>query len=51
MAGKELTFKLVMDADTKGFDSGTKASKDKWEAFISVLKKESEDIRTSSAET
>ncbi|WP_166170188.1 tape measure protein [Acinetobacter sp. SA01] len=50
MSGKNLTFKLVMDADTKGFDTGTKASKDKWEAFISVLKKESEALKTTSAD-
>lgn len=50
MSGKNLTFKLVMDADTKGFDTGTKASKDKWEAFISVLKKESEELKATSVE-
>ncbi|NNH00206.1 tape measure protein, partial [Acinetobacter sp. ANC 5414] len=50
MAGKNLTFKLVMDADTKGFDAGTKASKDNWESFISVLKKESEELKKTSAD-
>ena len=50
MSGKNLTFKLVMDADTKGFDSGTKASKAKWEAFISTLKKESDDLKATSTE-
>jgi tape measure domain-containing protein len=50
MSGKNLTFKLIMNADTKGFDSGTKASKAKWEAFISTLKKESDDLKTTSTE-
>jgi len=51
MSGKNLTFKLVMDADTKGFDAGTKASKDNWESFISVLNKEAEKLKAASAET
>lgn len=50
MSSKNLIFKLVMDADTKGFDTGTKASKDKWEAFISILKKESEELKKTSAD-
>ncbi|RKG37353.1 tape measure protein [Acinetobacter sp. WCHAc060007] len=50
MSGKNLTFKLIMNADTKGFDSGTKASKAKWEAFISTLKKESDDLKATSNE-
>ncbi|WP_227602119.1 tape measure protein, partial [Acinetobacter sp. FL51] len=50
MSGKNLTFKLIMNADTKGFDSGTKASKAKWEAFISTLKKESDDLKATSTE-
>lgn len=51
MLGKNLTFKLVIDADTKGFDAGTKASKDNWESFISVLNKEAEKLKAASAET
>lgn len=51
MSGKNLTFKLVMDADTKGFDAGTKASKDNWESFISLLKKEADGLKAASVET
>ena len=51
MSSKNLTFKLVMDADTKGFDAGTKASKDNWESFISLLKKEADGLKAASLET
>lgn len=41
----------MIDADTKGFDAGTKASKDNWESFISVLNKEAEKLKAASVET
>lgn len=48
---KNLTFKLVMEADTKSFDAGTKASKDNWDSFISLLKKEADGLKAASVET
>lgn len=51
MSGKELTFKLVMEADSKSFVTNVKQSEDVTKAVIAVIKDEAEKLKTTSAET
>lgn len=51
MAGKELTFKLVMEADSKSFVTNVKQSEDVTKAVIAVIKEEAEKLKTTSTET
>lgn len=45
MSGKNLTFKLVMDADTKGFIGNIKQSEDAAKSVFSAIKQESERLK------
>jgi len=51
MAGKELTFKLVMEADTKGFVSNVQQSEKTAKALFDAIKIESDKLKTTSEET
>ncbi|MFI9459700.1 tape measure domain-containing protein, partial [Acinetobacter sp. NPDC052428] len=51
MSGKNLTFKLVMDADTKGFVSNVQQSEKTAKALFDAIKIESDKLKTTSAET
>lgn len=51
MSGKELTFKLVMEADSKSFVTNIKQSEDVTKAVIAVIKDEAEKLKTTSTET
>lgn len=51
MSGKELTFKLVMEADSKSFVTNVKQSEDVTKAVIAVIKEEAEKLKTTSTET
>lgn len=51
MSGKELTFKLVMEADSKSFVTNVKQSEDVTKAVIAVIKEEAEKLKATSAET
>jgi len=48
MAGKELTFKLVMEADTKNYVSNIKDSESVTKALYAAIKQESEKLKTAS---
>ena len=50
MAGKELTFKLVMEADTKNYVSNIKDSESVTKALYAAIKQESEKLKTASEE-
>lgn len=45
MSGKNLTFKLVMDADTKGFVNNIKQSEDVTKKVFATIKSEAEKVR------
>ena len=45
MSGKNLTFKLVMDADTKGFVGNIKQSEDTVKSVFNTIKQESERLK------
>jgi len=45
MSGKNLTFKLVMDADTKGFVGNIKQSEDIVKSVFNTIKQESERLK------
>ena len=45
MSGKNLTFKLVMDADTKGFVGNIKQSEDATKSVFNTIKQESERLK------
>lgn len=45
MSGKNLTFKLVMDADTKGFVSNVKLSENTAKSVFNAIKQESEKLK------
>ena len=45
MSGKNLTFKLIMDADTKGFVGNIKQSEDAAKSVFSAIKQESERLK------
>lgn len=47
---KNLTFKLIMDADSKGFVSGVKQSESVAKSVFEAIKTESDKLRQSSAE-
>lgn len=51
MSGKELTFKLVMEADSKSFVTNVKQSEDVTKAVIAVIKEEAEKLKATSTET
>lgn len=51
MAGKELTFKLVIDADTKDFVSNVQQSEKTAKALFDAIKIESDKLKTTSEET
>lgn len=51
MSGKELTFKLVMEADSKSFVTNVKQSEDVTKAVIAVIKEEAEKLKAISTET
>ncbi len=48
MAGKELTFKLVMEADTKNYVSNIKESESITKAIYAAIKQESEKLKAAS---
>ncbi len=48
MAGKELTFKLVMEADTKNYVSNIKDSESVTKALYAAIKQESEKLKAAS---
>ncbi|WP_046206091.1 tape measure protein [Acinetobacter radioresistens] len=50
MAGKELTFKLVMEADTKNYVSNIKDSESVTKALYAAIKQESERLKAASEE-
>ncbi len=50
MAGKELIFKLVMEADTKNYVSNIKESESVTKAIYAAIKQESEKLKAASAE-
>lgn len=50
MAGKELTFKLVMEADTKNYVSNIKESESVTKAIYAAIKQESERLKAASEE-
>lgn len=50
MSGKNLTFKLVMDADTKGFVGNIKQSEDAAKSVFSTIKQESERLKQATAD-
>lgn len=45
MSGKNLTFKLIMEADTKGFVGNIKQSEDAAKSIFNAIKKESERLK------
>ena len=45
MSGKNLTFKLIMDADTKGFIGNIKQSEDAAKSVFNAIKQESERLK------
>jgi tape measure domain-containing protein len=45
MSGKNLTFKLIMDADTKGFVGNIKQSEDAAKSVFNAIKQESERLK------
>ena len=45
MSGKNLTFKLIMEADTKGFVGNIKQSEDAAKSVFSAIKQESERLK------
>ena len=49
MAGKDLTFKLVMDADVKSFVTNLKQSEAQAKAIFDLIRQESERLRQSTA--
>ncbi len=49
MSGKNLTFKLVMDADTKDYVSNTKQAQDVTVKVFGEIKREAEEVRKASA--
>lgn len=51
MAGKELTFKLVINADTKDFVSNVQQSEKTAKALFDAIKIESDKLKTTSEET
>lgn len=51
MSGKNLTFKLVMDADTKDFVLNIQQSEKTAKALFDAIKSESDKLRTTSTET
>ncbi|WP_151985004.1 tape measure protein [Acinetobacter radioresistens] len=51
MAGKELTFKIVMEADTKNYVSNIKESESVTKAIYTAIKQESEKLKAASEET
>lgn len=50
MSGKNLTFKLVMDADTKGFVGNIKQSEDAAKSVFNTIKQESERLKQATAD-
>ncbi|WP_104483698.1 tape measure protein [Acinetobacter indicus] len=50
MMSKNLTFKLIMDADSKGFVSGVKQSESVAKSVFDAIKTESDKLKQSSAE-
>ncbi len=48
MAGKELTFKIVMEADTKNYVSNIKESESVTKAIYAAIKQESEKLKAAS---
>lgn len=50
MAGKELTFKIVMEADTKNYVSNIKESESVTKAIYTAIKQESEKLKAASEE-
>jgi len=50
MAGKNLTFKLIMDADTKGFVGNIKQSEDAAKSVFNTIKQESERLKQVTAD-
>lgn len=51
MSGKNLTFKLIMDADTKGFVGNIKQSEDAAKSVFNAIKQESERLRQATTDT
>ncbi|MEQ1254720.1 tape measure domain-containing protein, partial [Acinetobacter radioresistens] len=51
MAGKELTFKLVMEADTKNYVSNVEQSESITKAVVAVIKSEADKLKAASTET
>lgn len=51
MSGKNLTFKLVMDADTKDYVSNTKQAQDVTVKVFEEIKREAEEVRKASEAT
>ncbi|WP_286728361.1 tape measure protein [Acinetobacter sp. UBA1297] len=51
MAGKELSFKLVMEADTKNYVSNVEQSESITKAVIAVIKSEADKLKAASTET
>lgn len=50
MSGKNLTFKLIMDADTKGFVGNVKQSEDTVKSVFNTIKHESERLKQATAD-
>ncbi|WBX37152.1 tape measure protein [Acinetobacter schindleri] len=50
MSGKNLTFKLIMDADTKGFVGNIKQSEDAAKSVFNAIKQESERLKQATAD-
>ena len=51
MAGKELTFKIVMEADTKNYVSNVEQSESITKAVVAVIKSEADKLKAASTET
>ncbi len=50
MSGKNLTFKLIMDADTKGFVGNIRQSEDTVKSVFNTIKQESERLKQATAD-
>lgn len=50
MSGKNLTFKLIMDADTKGFVGNIRQSEDTVKSVFNTIKQESERLKQETAD-
>lgn len=51
MSGKNLTFKLILDGDSKGLVAAAKQSEDVAKNLFATIEAEAEKLKTASAET